>query len=97
MATSYEPLRYELEKGKSYSYCACGLTKKELPFCDGSHKKKNAELKENDAKFGPLRFTAEEHRQALICLCRQSSNRPFCDGTCENLSQKKRPTITTSS
>ena len=30
------PLAVEVEKGKSYYWCACGQSKKQ-PFCDGSH------------------------------------------------------------
>ena len=33
------PLAVEVEKGKSYYWCACGQSKKQ-PFCDGSHNKK---------------------------------------------------------
>jgi len=31
------PIKTELEAGKKYYWCACGLSKKQ-PFCDGSHK-----------------------------------------------------------
>ena len=31
-------LAVEVEKGKSYYWCACGQSKKQ-PFCDGSHNK----------------------------------------------------------
>ena len=30
------PIAVEVEKDKSYYWCACGLSKKQ-PFCDGSH------------------------------------------------------------
>ena len=33
------PIAVEVEKYKSYYWCACGLSKKQ-PFCDGSHNKK---------------------------------------------------------
>jgi len=36
-ATQNGPYRVELEEGKSYFWCACGLSAKQ-PFCDGSHK-----------------------------------------------------------
>jgi CDGSH-type Zn-finger protein len=86
--SGYEPARVNLEKNKSYSWCACGLSKKQ-PFCDGSHKQKNAQLKEDEPKYGPLRFIAEENRLALMCMCKASSNRPFCDGTHETLKKTK--------
>jgi len=31
------PYPVELEAGKSYSWCACGLSANQ-PFCDGSHR-----------------------------------------------------------
>ena len=31
------PIAVEVEKDKSYYWCACGQSKKQ-PFCDGSHK-----------------------------------------------------------
>ena len=31
------PYKVKVEKGKTYSWCSCGLSKKQ-PFCDGSHK-----------------------------------------------------------
>lgn len=60
------------------------------PFCDGSHKKLNAQLKENEPKFEPLRFVAEESRTVLFCLCKSSSNRPFCDQTHDYLQRKNK-------
>ena len=56
------------------------------PFCDGTHKKINAELNEDQEKFASLKFVCEESRTVLFCMCKGSSNRPFCDGTHE---QKK--------
>jgi len=32
------PYKVKVEKGKIYSWCACGLSVKQ-PFCDGSHSK----------------------------------------------------------
>ena len=31
------PFAIDVEKGKDYYWCACGLSKSQ-PFCDGSHK-----------------------------------------------------------
>ena len=31
-----EPAGLTLEAGKTYAWCACGLSQKQ-PFCDGSH------------------------------------------------------------
>ena len=32
------PFKVKVEKGKTYFWCACGLSKAQ-PFCDGSHRK----------------------------------------------------------
>jgi len=32
------PYKIIVEKGKTYFWCACGLSQKQ-PFCDGSHSK----------------------------------------------------------
>lgn len=32
------PIGVEVEAGKDYWWCACGMSKKQ-PFCDGSHKR----------------------------------------------------------
>ena len=39
----------EVEKGKSYYWCACGQSKNQ-PFCDGSHK---------GTEFNPVVYKAE--------------------------------------
>lgn len=82
-----EPSRTIIEKGKSYSWCSCGASKKQ-PFCDGAHKKLNETRKEGD-KFAPLRFVCEETRTVHFCMCKSSSNRPFCDSTHEQLKKKQ--------
>lgn len=84
---AYESVRMHIEKGKSYAWCSCGLSKKGA-FCDGSHKKLNAELKEGETKFAPLRFVCEESRSVSFCMCKSSSNRPFCDGTHEQIKRR---------
>ena len=42
-------LRIQLEVGKEYYYCTCGLSKNQ-PFCDGSHK---------CTPYTPMKFKAE--------------------------------------
>jgi CDGSH-type Zn-finger protein len=66
-----DPYAVQLEPGKDYYYCACGLSKSQ-PFCDGSHK---------GTSFKPLKFTVDEKKIYYMCGCRESSNAPFCDGT----------------
>lgn len=31
--------------------------------------------------FRPVRFEVEESKEYWICNCKQTKNRPFCDGT----------------
>jgi len=73
---SYKPRYMELEKGKSYLWCSCGLSK-EQPFCDQSHK---------GTAFKPVRYIAqEEGEEVLFCACKHSADKPFCDGAHNNL------------
>nr|ABI52729.1 putative secretory protein [Argas monolakensis] len=60
-----------LEEGKQYTWCACGLSKKQ-PFCDGTHKSMEHPIK-------PVRFAVTETKKYLLCRCKQTNNRPFCD------------------
>lgn len=64
------PIAVEVEAGKSYYWCACGLSKTQ-PFCDGSHK---------GSSIAPLKFDATESKKVFFCACKQSSNKPLCDG-----------------
>jgi CDGSH-type Zn-finger protein len=70
-----EPKAVELEAGKKYAWCACGLSKNQ-PFCDGSHK---------NTEFKPLIFTSEEKKTAYLCQCKHTKTPPYCDGTHKTL------------
>lgn len=72
---SKTPFAVEVEKGKDYYWCACGLSKSQ-PFCDGSHK---------GGEFAPTKFTAEESQTVYFCGCKQSGNGVRCDGTHKKL------------
>lgn len=73
---SYKPQYLELEKGKSYLWCSCGLSKNQ-PFCDQSHK---------GTEFKPIRYIAqEEGEEVLFCNCKHTLDGPFCDGAHNNL------------
>lgn len=65
------PVRVEVEAGKSYFWCTCGKSSKQ-PFCDGSHK---------DTSFSPMKWTAEEDGPKFFCTCKATKNQPFCDGS----------------
>jgi len=64
------PYATPVEAGKTYYWCACGVSKNQ-PFCDGSHK---------GSTFAPLPFTAEKDGTAYLCGCKATKNAPFCDG-----------------
>ena len=66
-----EPVVVDLEKGKTYAWCACGLSAKQ-PFCDGSHK---------TTSITPFVFVAEETKPQYLCMCKQTKSKPFCDGS----------------
>ncbi|MEE2639400.1 MAG: CDGSH iron-sulfur domain-containing protein [Planctomycetota bacterium] len=70
------PCQVQLEKGKKYSFCTCGLSESQ-PFCDGKHK---------GGEFVPHVFEAEEAGSAFLCACKRTGNAPFCDGTHNGLS-----------
>ena len=66
-----KPIAVEVEAGKNYFWCACGLSQKQ-PFCDGSHK---------DTDLTPLKYTAEESRRVFFCCCKATASQPLCDGS----------------
>lgn len=70
-----EPFSLELEEGKKYAWCACGLSNKQ-PFCDGSHK--GTDIK-------PIIFEPEMSGLASICGCKRSDNAPYCNGRHKDL------------
>eukprot|EP00761_Pharyngomonas_kirbyi_P001870 gb/GECH01001874.1/.p1 GENE.gb/GECH01001874.1/~~gb/GECH01001874.1/.p1 ORF type:complete len:118 (+),score=33.01 gb/GECH01001874.1/:1-354(+) len=69
------PYEKEIKAGKLYSWCTCGLSKKQ-PLCDGSHK---------GTGFKPLRFKPDKDETVYFCGCKQTRNPPFCDGTHSSL------------
>ena len=71
-----KPYLVEVKEGKTYFWCACGLSKKQ-PFCDGSHKVTD---------FEPLKWVAEETGEKLFCACKHTKGQPLCDGSHNQLS-----------
>ena len=69
------PKQVNLEEGKKYAYCTCGLSENQ-PFCDGKHK---------GGTFNPIVFTAAETKTSFFCQCKRTGNAPQCDGTHKSL------------
>jgi len=69
------PYLVKVEAGRTYFWCACGLSRNQ-PFCDGSHKRTD---------LVPLSYVAEETKTVEMCGCKHSGTKPFCDGSHDNL------------
>jgi len=65
------PIAIELEEGKKYAWCTCGLSESQ-PLCDGKHK---------GTEMRPHVFTAEKSETKYLCACKATGNGPFCDGS----------------
>ena len=65
------PYPVDVQAGKDYYWCACGLSKSQ-PFCDGSHK---------TTSFTPMKYTAAADATVYFCGCKASANKPLCDGS----------------
>ncbi len=66
------PVPVDLEAGKRYAYCSCGLSESQ-PFCNGKHRGQG---------MAPTVFVAEETKTAYMCTCKLTSNpNGFCDGS----------------
>jgi CDGSH-type Zn-finger protein len=65
------PLPVDVEEGKTYFWCTCGLSAKQ-PFCDGSHQ---------PTGFTPLAWTAPESKRVFFCTCKATQGEPLCDGS----------------
>ena len=67
-----KPYKVKVEKGKTYFWCACGLSQKQ-PFCDGSHRK--------GGEFKSLKYFAEETKEVYFCGCKTTKHPPYCDNS----------------
>tara|TARA_B100000745_G_scaffold197576_1_gene130240 strand:+ start:59 stop:301 length:243 start_codon:yes stop_codon:yes gene_type:complete len=67
-----KPYKVKVEKGKTYFWCACGLSQKQ-PFCDGSHRK--------GGEFKSLKYFAEETKEVYFCGCKTTKQPPYCDNS----------------
>ena len=66
------PYKIKVEKGKTYFWCSCGLSRKQ-PFCDGSHKM--------EGKFKSVKYLAQESKEIYFCGCKITKHPPLCDGS----------------
>lgn len=69
------PFAVECQAGKSYFWCACGLSSRQ-PFCDGSHK---------GTDLNPVRHVPEADGRLWFCGCKRSARAPLCDGSHKRL------------
>ena len=65
------PCALEVEAGKTYYWCACGLSQSQ-PFCDGAHK---------GSGMSPKPYTAEKSGTVYFCGCKHSGKGALCDGS----------------
>lgn len=66
-----DPYEIDLEEGKKYFLCTCGLSAK-MPLCDGAHK--GTGMKSHC-------FTVGSSGKVWLCRCKQTKTPPFCDGS----------------
>ncbi len=69
------PYPVNVEKGKTYYWCACGLSNQQ-PFCSGAHR---------GTEFKPLPFTPNETKTVYFCGCKGTKKPPLCDGSHRSL------------
>jgi CDGSH-type Zn-finger protein len=65
------PYPVDVEAGKSYYWCSCGLSANQ-PFCDGSHKLTD---------HTPVKFEATESKTVYFCGCKHTAHPVTCDGS----------------
>jgi len=66
-----EPAGLTLEAGTTSARCARRLSQKQ-PFRAAPHK---------PTEFRPVVFKQEKTEEVWLCQCKQSKDKPFCDGT----------------
>lgn len=83
---SLAPVRINLEAGKEYHWCACGMSKSQ-PLCDYTHRRlRERSVYKTTPLWRPLKFKVESTGDYWLCDCKQTRNAPYCDGshrTCE--------------
>ena len=69
--TSSKPSRQQVEAGKTYLWCSCGLSQNQ-PFCDGSH---------HGTGHQPVAYVAQKDANLSFCHCKHTGTPPFCDNS----------------
>jgi len=73
-----KPHKLKVVKYGRYTWCGCGLARTEQPLCDKTCMNLNmAKL----VKAGPVEYVAPQDGEVWFCNCKQTNNRPFCDGS----------------
>ena len=69
-----EPAEIQVEAGKTYKWCSCGLTKIE-PWCDNTHRDIAG------TPFKSIKVLFDKPQVVWFCQCKQTKTPPFCDET----------------
>lgn len=69
---TYTPFLLDIEAGKTYAWCQCGLSG-DAPLCDGSHRDGSGQR--------PLKFVADATKTVYLCVCTHTKTPPYCDGS----------------
>jgi len=73
-----KPFQINVEAGKKYSWCSCGLSNNQ-PFCDGAHKAfKNSD---GTSIMKSIPYIATESGVVNFCGCKHTKNGSLCDGS----------------
>jgi len=73
-----KPFKVRVQKFHEYTWCGCGWARTAQPFCDGACQ---CQMYKKIMKGGPVKYIAPETQDVWFCNCKQTTNRPFCDGT----------------
>jgi CDGSH-type Zn-finger protein len=73
-----KPHKMRVVQYNRYRWCGCGLARTDQPLCDLTCKSLNMKKL---VKAGPVEYIAPETMDVWFCNCKQTNNRPFCDGS----------------